>query len=227
MSGRLRDQGGFSIIELLVGIIGFVIVFSVIMEMVVLATHNQDRISQRVAANQRARPVVTRILDGLRSACVYPRVVPVATGSTGTQINFISKSGSSVTPVPDRRVISLSGSNLNETVYPPTGGTPPTWTFSGTPSSNRTLMTNVTAPPGGIFRYHDYVNGALNPTSLPVPLSASNAARVAYVSVNLTVQPARGLSSLDAKSPITISGATDLLLESASPITAQDNLPCS
>jgi len=224
---RLREQAGFSMTELLVGIIGFVIVFGVIMEMAVVATHNQDRISQRVAANQRARPVMTRILDGLRSACIYPRVIPIGTGSTGTQISFISRSGSAVTPVPDRRVISLSGTNLNEAVYPSTGGTPPTWTFSGTPSSNRTLMTNVAAPSGGIFRYYDYVGGSLNPTSLAVPLSGTNAARVAYVSVNLTVQPGAGVSSLDTRSPITINGATDLLLESASPLTTQDNLPCT
>jgi hypothetical protein len=88
-------------------------------------------------------------------------------------------------------------------------------------------MTNVTAPSGGVFRYFDYVGGNLSTTPLPVPLSSTDAARVAYVSVNLTVQPARGVSSLDARSPITLSGSTDLLLESASPVVSQNNLPCT
>ena len=43
---------------------------------------------------------------------------------------------------------SLSGSTLNETNYRATGGTPPTWTFSGTPSSTQTVMTGLTAPGG-------------------------------------------------------------------------------
>lgn len=227
MRARLKDESGVTLIEMLAGIIGFVAVFGAIMQMAVVATHSQDRISQRVAANQRARPVLTRVLDGLRSSCVYPRVVPVRTGSTATDIWFVSRTGSTVTPVPDLRRITLSGSDLIERVYPATGGTPPIWTFTGTPSLTRTLMTNVSAPAGGIFRYYDYVGGALRSTPLPPPLDSTEASKTAYVTVSLTVQSARGVSSQDPRSPITVSGSADLLLESANPVTAQDNLPCS
>jgi hypothetical protein len=141
-------------------------------------------------------------------------------------MTFISKAGSAVTPVPDRRVLTLSGTTLTEQVFPATGGTAPVWTFSGTPSSNRTLMTNVTAPPAGAFRYFDYVNGQLSTTPLPVPLSSTNAARAAYVTVSLSVQPGRGVSSQDPGSPITLTDAADLRLESAGQVTAMNNLPC-
>jgi hypothetical protein len=231
---RLKRQAGFTVIELLAGMIGFVVLFGAIMEMTIVATHNHDRISQRVGANQRARPMMTRIMDGLRSACVAPRVAPIAPGSTATSMTFVSKSGQAVTPVPDRRILTLTGTTLTENVFRATGGTAPSWTFSGTPEPGypRTLMTNVTAPGGVMFRYYDYVNGQLNPNPLPVPLSATNAARTAYVAVSLTVRPIStinspgGVSSQDTRSPITLSDGADLRLESAGQVTATDNLPC-
>ncbi len=223
----LRDESGMTVIELLAGIIGFIAIFGAIMEMTIVATHQSDRITHRVAADQRARPVMTRVMDGLRSSCVAPRVAPVAPGSTATSMTFISKAGSTVTPVPDRRVLTMSGTTLTEQVFPATGGTPPVWTFSGTPSSTRTLMTNVTAPPAGAFRYFDYVNGQLSTTPLPVPLSSTNAARTAFVTVSLTVQPGRGVSSQDLGSPITLTDSADLRLESAGQVAAMNNLPCT
>lgn len=222
-----REESGFTLIELLVSIIAFIAVFSAIMMMVTVAVRNQDRISQRVGADQRARPLLTRITNNLHSACVAPRVAPIAPGSSSNSMTYISKSGSAVTPVPDRRVLTLSGTTLSEAVYPATGGSAPSWTFSGTPSSNTVLATRVTGTGGAVFRYYDYVNGALNPTPLPVPLSATNASRTAYVSVSLTVQPQRGTSNFDTKSPITLSDSVDLRLESAGQVTAQDNLPCT
>lgn len=224
---NLRDQSGFTLIELCVSMIAFIAVFTAIMMMITVATRNQDRISQRVAANQRARPVMQRITNNLHSACVAPRVAPIAPGSTSTSMTYIAKSGDDVTPVPDRRVLTLSGTTLSEAVYPATGGAAPSWTFSGTSSSNTSLMTNVSAPGGVAFRYYDYVGGALNPTPLPVPLTAANAARAAHVSVTLSIAPARGVSNFDTKSPITLSDSVDLRLESASQTTGQDNLPCT
>jgi hypothetical protein len=38
--------------------------------------------------------------------------------STGNQLIQLSKSGSAVNPIPDRRVVSLSGSTLTEQIYP-------------------------------------------------------------------------------------------------------------
>jgi hypothetical protein len=223
----LRSEKGMTVIELLAGIIGFVVLFGAIMEMTIVATHNQDRIAHRVNANQRARPIMTRIMDQIRSGCVAPRVVPIQQGSTSTQMTYLSKSGSEVNPVPDRRVLTHSGTTLTEQIFPATGGVPPVWTFSGTPSSTRTVLSGVTAPGGVIFRYYDYVNGQLNATPLAVPLSATNAARTAFVSVSISVQPARGVSSQDTRSPITLTDSVDLRLESAGQVAAIDNPPCT
>jgi hypothetical protein len=150
----------------------------------------------------------------------------VQSGSSSTSISFLSKSGSTVSPTPDLRVVSLSGTTLSESVYPATGGAAPVWTFSGTPTSTTILVSNVTAPGGVMFRYYDYLSGQVNSTPLTVPLTATTAARAAHVSVSMTVQDTTGTSSQDLNSPITLTDNADLRLESASPIAAQDNLPC-
>jgi type II secretory pathway pseudopilin PulG len=227
----LRDQRGFTLPELLVSSIAFIVVLSSILMITTVATHNQDRIAKRVNANQRIRPVMTRVMDGLHSACVTRGVVPIATSSaagstTSTSINFISKSGSGVNLTPDLHNITLSGTTLTERVYTALSGTAPgPWTFSSTASSTNILLSNVSAPGNVVFRYYDFVNGALNPTPLPAaPLSAADAARVVNVSVTLTAAPTPGTSALDPNSPITISDSADLRLESA---TTENTQPCS
>lgn len=223
----MRDESGFTLPELLVSMVAMIVVLTAVLMMTTVATHNQTLIADRVAANQRARPVMTRIIAELHSACVAPRVIPVLAGSTGTSMTFLSKSGSSVNPSPDKRVLTLSGSTLSESVYPATSGTPPNWTFSGAPSSTRTVLTDVSAPGGVMFRYYRFVNGTLSTTPLTTPLSVTDSALTANVSVSITPAPAGGASTLDSKSPITLSDSADLRLESASAITSADNPPCT
>jgi hypothetical protein len=46
------------------------------------------------------------------------------------------------------------------------------------------------------------------------------------VGIAMTPAPSGGASSLDTKSPITLTDNADLRLESASPILSADNPPC-
>lgn len=223
----LREQHGFTLVELLVSMLAGMAVLSAIVTITTAATHNQDRIAKRVEANQRVRPVVTRIVDLMHSSCVAPRVAPVLTGSSGTQLDLVSRSGSAVSPTPELHRITLSGTTLRERIYPAVSGVPPVWTYSATASSDRILLTDVSGVSGAVFRYYDYVNGALRTTPLGTPLSAGNAARTAYVTVSLNASPTGGASTLDAKSPITVSDSASLRLESAGPVPNQDNLPCA
>ena len=221
----MRDERGTTMIELLVSIIATLVVMLGVVTLTTTVLHHQDRISRRVDANSRGRPVMTRMVQGLHSACVTSHIVPIRTGSTGTSITFLSKSGSAVGPTPDLHTISLSGSTLRETVFPMTG-TAPNWTPLATPSSNSALLTNVGAPGGVIFRYYDFINGALSTTPLPTPLSDTNAARVSYVTIAFTVSPSAGVSSQDLGSPMMLNSGVDLRLENAGQYPNQDNLPC-
>jgi hypothetical protein len=213
-------------VELLVSIGATLVVMMGVVTLTTAVLHQQDRINRRVDANSRGRPVMTRMVQELHSACVTSHIVPIRTGSTGTSISFLSKSGSAVGPTPDLHTISLTGTTLSETVFPATGGTAPAWTFSGTPSSNRQLLTNVAAPGGVIFRYYDFVSGALSTTPLPVPLIDTNAARVSFVTIAFTISPRAGVSSQDLGSPMMLNSGVDLRLENAGQYPNQDNLPC-
>jgi type II secretory pathway pseudopilin PulG len=230
----MTDERGFSLIELLVSIASFIIVLSAVLMITQVATSNQSRIAKRVAVNQRARPVMTRLIDELHSACVAPRITPVLTGSTGTSISFLSSydltgesAAQKVSPTPDLHVVSLSGGILSENVYPSNGGAAPVWTFSSTASDSRQLLTDVTVPTGSsLFEYYDYDNGNIDAVPLTVPLSATNAALTVKVDVNFTVSPAGG-AGMDTTSPITLSDSAIFRLESASNDESVVNVPCA
>jgi hypothetical protein len=231
----LRREDGFSVIELLVGIAISMVTVSMVTTMVIASTQHQARVADRVEANQRVRPVLTRIIDELHSACVAPRIAPVLGnddphGSTATRISFVSQPGDDVLPTPDKHVIELSGGKLTESVYRTVGGAAPRWTFSTTPiSPARTLLTDVSAPGGVMFTYHRFQNGqlVLNPPLLATPsLAASDAALTAYVGISLRAAPA-GDRGRDANAPITLTDGADLRLQPASQIPTQDNLPCA
>jgi hypothetical protein len=208
------------------------VIMSAIVMMLTVSLRNQDRINKRVDANQRVRPVMTRIIQELHSACIAPRMTPIigngtTTGSTGTRISFLSKSGATVTPTPDLHVISLSAGTLSESVYPATGGTQPgPWTFSSTASSTTQLLTQVSAPAAGMFQYYDFVNGQVDTSATTVPLTATDAAKVAIVKVTLSSSPTKGVSTFDPGSPLVVSNSADLRLENAGQFPNQDNLPC-
>ena len=134
----MSDESGFTLVEMLVTMFAGVIVFMAILTTIDVATRSQQRVDQRVAADQRARPVMTHIIDELHSACVATGVAPVLAGDDSS-ITFLSKTGSDVSPIPDKHVITLTGTTLSETTYQGTGGTAPDWTFSSSPTTNQLL----------------------------------------------------------------------------------------
>jgi hypothetical protein len=219
----MRDESGFTVTELVLTIPVFVIVFSAILMMTEVATHNQDRVARRVIVNQNARPELTRLMDRLHSSCVAPGVAPVLAGSSSTSLGFISKTGSAVSPVPDKYVVSLAGGILTESLYPNTGGSAPNWTFASTASSTRRLLTGVSSP--ALFSYYEYEGGQVSTTPLPTPLSAEDAATTVQVAISFTYATGAG-SGTDPERAITLSDAATLRLEPASEDASEVNLPC-
>jgi hypothetical protein len=229
----VRDQRGYTFIELIVSIGMAMVVLTAVFALTSSVIHHQDRIARRVDSNSRGRPVMTRIIQNLHSACVTSHIVPVRTGSTGTSIDFLSKSGSAPGLIPDMHRITYSGGSLTETVFRANGTTPPDWGgFTTAISGPNTLLTNVAAPGGVVFRYYAYSNGALSATPLPTPLSDTNAALTSYVTVSFLSQPGRidgsraGVNTQDPNSPLVMNSGVDLRLENAGQYPNQDNLPC-
>ncbi|HSR93297.1 MAG TPA: prepilin-type N-terminal cleavage/methylation domain-containing protein [Solirubrobacterales bacterium] len=227
----MSDERGFTLVELLIGMMVSMVVLAAIMAMVQVATGDQNRVSQHVIANQRGRPVIDRIIDRIHSACVSPGLAPVRAGSEENSMILYSKSGSTVSPVPNTYVIALASGKLTETVATGSGTEPSNWTF-GTPSSPVQLLDGVgTAqvgePPAAVplFRYYAYEGGHVATSPLPTPLSAENAAKTVQVNIAFKVAPSAASASV-AGAAVTLTDSATLRIEPASEDSAQVNLPC-
>jgi Prokaryotic N-terminal methylation motif len=227
----LKSERGYTLVELLVGMMVSLVVLGAIMAMVQVATGNQNRVSEHVIANQRGRPAMNRIIDLLHSACVSPGLAPIQESSTDSSMTFLSKSGSAVNPTPNKYVFSLAAGRLTETMALGSGLEPSKWTFA-TPSAPRLLVDGLSTaqvgePPATVplFRYFAYEGGQVSATSLPTPLSKTNAAKVVQVNVAFRVAPRAGATA-NPSSLVTLSDAATLRIEPASENSAEVNLPC-
>ncbi len=227
----MSGERGYTSVELLVGMMVSMVVRGAILMMVQVATGNQDRVSERVYANQRGRPVMTRIIDRLHSACVSPGLAPVLKDSTGDSMVLLSKSGLAVSPLPNKYVIAFSGGTIAETVYAGKEGTAPEWIFKA-PSSPLQLIDGVSAAAVGdppvsvpVFRYFAYEGGQVAAAPLPTPLSAADAAKVVQINVAFTVAP-NASATPDPGAPVTLTDSATLRIEPASEDSAVVNLPC-
>lgn len=224
MTGGLRrgigEQGGFTLVELVVASAAAVVVMFGACSLVIMALHTTSRVSDRVEAAQTSRTAMEQLVQELSSGCLVNDVSPVqattATGITpvvnsdGRDLVFVSGLGDSANITPTEHVISVQSGALVDTAYSNTGGSPPalstpaTWTFSSTPSMRRVLVQrvaqiNASTP---LFQYFSYSNPN-NPTAnsldgaLPLsatPISASDAASVAQVNIAWEVTPHDGQS---------------------------------
>ena len=230
------NERGYTLIELLVGMTLSLLVLGAIFTVVQAAVTNQDRTAERVAANQRGRPAMTRIIDRLHSACVAPKMTPVRVGSDDDLLIVLSKAGSAAVLTPDRYEIALDGDALTETMYSPTGGEAPKWTFSETPASSMVLVDGIggaavgsPSQPVPLFRYYAYEDankdGKIETVPLGTPLTEETAARAVRVDVAFSVTPPSGTVK-DPEGAIALTDSATLRIEPASEDSAQVNLPC-
>lgn len=228
----LRDERGLTFPELMVGMLIGLIVLGGIVTMVVQTAETSGRVSERVAADQIARPMVQRIMDELHSACISPGLAPILSGSTAKVISFVYGTGSDVAPTPTKHTITYDSTarTLTDQTFAKTGGAAPNWTFSTTPSQTYRILSNV-GPIGGdtqpMFTYHAFSNGSISSTPLTVPLSAADAARTVEVRMNLAVSPAKSATSSETGAPVNIQESALLRFTPANEDTAQAGLPCT
>jgi prepilin-type N-terminal cleavage/methylation domain-containing protein len=167
MTGRLRNQDGFTLVEVLtamvVGLVVLAAAFDLVSRSTMLATTTQDRVD----ASQRGRSAIEDIVTELRSGvCVTPDAgdpqPPIIRGESD-RVEFYANTGAD-SLAPQRRVLT----------YDPDKHTIVEQTFNGewtdpaqpgkvkvpfvTNPTSRTLLTNVYPRDSGapIFRYYGY-----------------------------------------------------------------------
>lgn len=220
-----RDQRGTTINELVVGMAAGVVVLMGLSTLVIITVANTTRVSARVDATQQSRLSLNRVIDQLHSACIAPKVPPIRSGSSGTELRFVHATGSSVSPVPTLSVISASGSTLTQTDYSWKSGNPPFWVFNTTPTRSFQLANRIT-PIGSkpIFSYYGYASGAISPTPLLTPLSEIDASRTIHVTVSFMTAARKGKA--DEATPARMQGSATLRLSASSYNPAAPSLPC-
>ena len=79
---RARDEHGFMLIEILVGLLSAVVVTGALFVILEVALHQTARIADVAQATQLGRTAMTNIVDKLHSVCLAPQFTPVESGST-------------------------------------------------------------------------------------------------------------------------------------------------
>jgi prepilin-type N-terminal cleavage/methylation domain-containing protein len=225
----IGDQQGFTLVELVVALVAGLVILFATLALLDLSVRLSARAADRVEASQRGRTAMEQLMQELHSSCVAASVTPVLAGSDSSNIQFLSQFGSAAVLTPNLHKVSLAGGALTDTVYAATGGSAPSWTFSATPTSTRTFITNVShAAVNGttqpVFRYYGFVNGQLSTTALATPLSVTDAQATAQVAVSFAAGPSS--TSTEADRTINLSDAAVLRYVPASGATNATNLPC-
>ncbi|MBS1884154.1 MAG: hypothetical protein JSS97_14495 [Actinobacteria bacterium] len=232
----LSDERGTTMIELLVGMAMGMVVLVGLTLMIIVVLHGTSRVDARVEATDNARVAVTGIMEELHSACISPKITPIQTGSTGTELVFwhaAAGQANAVAPIPVKSKIAYSEGTrtLTQTDYAKVGGTSPNWTFEGEEGnhgtgSTRTLLTHV-APPSGsttVFTYYRYEGGEAKKISA-TKLGVGEAAETIAVNLALTASP-RSTPVADEGSAATVKDSATLRLTPPSFEENASALPC-
>jgi Tfp pilus assembly protein PilW len=229
----LRAADGVTLVELLAALTAGLVVSFAAFTLLDISTSQQAHVADQIEASQRARTAMEHITQLLHSSCVAPAVTPIQTGSDNNHLTFISQFGSAASLTPSEHTVTLSGGQLIDYVYPATGGSASTWTFSSTatPSGGITWLTNAVPAQTGstpttqpLFQYFAYSNGVLSTTPLTTPLSATDAAQAAQVTISFAAKPISGNAQADRT--LNLSDSIVLRLSPASGITNSPNGPC-
>jgi prepilin-type N-terminal cleavage/methylation domain-containing protein len=243
-----HDERGFTLIELLVAMVTGLVVSGALFAILEVSLHQTSRLADRVEADQTGRIAMTRVIDALHSTCISPEFRPIQSGSSATELKFITAYSSEAT-IPlsavTEHVIKWekeSGKEtglLTDSSRTATGGSWPKYTFSGTATTTR-LASNIGAPQeeskSVVFHYYKYattssseVEKQLTPLSTletkPLAMKESKEAEeAASVLVRFVAYPSNGNTAsnrgVDLRNQIT------LAMSAPSSETPFEAVPC-
>lgn len=226
---RIRDERGYTLVELLMATIGGLLVAAAALAILVTSLQFSINDGDRVDANQEGSAAMERIVQALNSSCVEGAgVSPIVgatggtglTGSTGAAVSssgtltFYSSLSDAPTITPNEITISLSAGQLVMKTYQYSS------TLQGypaTPTTTAVLLSHAGATSGqALFTYTAYnqTTGALSSGLTGTPtLGSTGATETAAVGVNLSSQPSNGDSAVGDS--VDLNDAVTLRLTSA------------
>ena len=197
---RLRDEGGFSLTELLVAMtIGLVVLMAswMLLDRTISAS---GQVADRTEALQRGRLAMNVISRQLRSQVCVGTTKPMIS-ATDNAVSFYADLGDGTVPIKRRTLTYTSATDTITESVVSGSGTYPNLTFTGT-ATTTPLLTKVKqildgATPRPIFRYYGYQTGTTNGTlvQLTTPLSATDLGRVALIKIGFRAFAFRPVSN--------------------------------
>jgi Tfp pilus assembly protein PilW len=163
---RLRNQDGFTLIEMLVAMISSVIIVGALVLLFEITINQTNRINETAQASQAGRVTMTGIVDTLHSACLSQGYTPVNEKSTEQKLRFAAafseKANIPYSAAAEHEILwNSANETLTEYKYAGTSGENGKIVFSSTAesASGRRIGEKIAAgePSGkGIFRYYKY-----------------------------------------------------------------------
>lgn len=197
LRARLADEGGFSLVELLVSCVLGMIVLGGAFTVLQVAFAQGERVSQRVDTVQRGRIAMEQITRQLRSQVCLGSEYPALTQADSSSMTFYADLGTDDFKPEQRRLRYTGGAIVEETYQ--VSGTLPDIVVASTPSRRRTLLDGVAqngATP--IFRYFAFATTAPISPSLQLFPDATGSviktdlARTVRIDVSFVAQPLKG-----------------------------------
>lgn len=252
----LRDERGFTLVELLVAMSLGIIVSGVAFSLLNFTTADVSRISDRVHVDQTGRVALEKLMLALHSSCVAATVNPIRYPSNATTLIFMSETS----PLNEHGepVSLLSTVRLHKITYAPASGktegtlTEESWPSTGTapeykfneketPTIRRLLrgvkQTEIAKKAVSIFQYYRYykegdtkpIFGELNPTAL-IPSSEKEAELIAKVTVSFSLVPEgkenKENTSFGNDRSVALEDSAILRLAPSSETSSHTNEPC-
>jgi prepilin-type N-terminal cleavage/methylation domain-containing protein len=190
----VRDERGFTLVELLVSmVIGLIVIFAAFKTLDAsgsLGKKTQDRVD----AAQRGRLAMDVIGSELRSqVCLPGALPPMAAGATPTDFTFYSNLGDQDSPPQKRRFYVQSGAIKEQTWQGSYSGSGVTLTVIWTGPSTRTLVDPVgqvgTTPYFRFWGFDANLPATINQPLDATPLSSADSGRVVQVDVSFVSRP--------------------------------------
>ncbi len=165
----LSDEGGYSLIELLVAMISGIVVMLALVAVLLFSTRQETHLTNVAQATQLGRIAMTKIVDELHSACLAPGFAPIQEKSGPNELRFVNSYSEeatiSKTKVNEHRIAwNEKAETLTDFTYPATKEeTWPSFKYSetATPTNGVLIASHVTPMESEgkklpIFQYYSY-----------------------------------------------------------------------
>lgn len=167
MTARLRNEDGFTLVELLVATMVGTIVVLASFGLVDMAIDGQATTENRIDASSRGRTAMEQVVRQLRSQACFGRTAPIIEGRDDKVVFYASLAPSPANAGSDPTVLqqrtlefvpegAAGRGYLRETVVTGNATPPPDTQFTGTPTTRR-IVDNISRVPGTpVFRFYRF-----------------------------------------------------------------------